>query len=318
MIKKIALYISGSVLFILLVTFATYSFSRADRLERLRSGSRLADTPLGQVEYRIIGGSGPFLLYFHAVLSGYDTAVIPPPGVRIIIPSRPGYLGTSIESGRSVEEQANVMAALLDALNIESVVAYGTAAGAAFAITFASMFPDRTDGLITYAAVTERTNIPGDLEAPIAFRSEFVSWSLFSLFTAIRGPEGIVKSIVTDTVSQQRAMADPEILTALTSFAWGIWPFSLREAGWRNDNDVLNNLDLPVSSLAVPTLILHGTADINVPFENSARLADEIYDSQLYAISGGNHLARLSHWEELNTVVLEFMNSLRTTPMPAL
>ena len=39
-------------------------------------------------------------------------------GYRILSPSRPGYLGTPLASGATVEEQADLLAALHDTLEI--------------------------------------------------------------------------------------------------------------------------------------------------------------------------------------------------------
>ncbi len=40
---------------------------------------------------------------------------------KLICPSRPGYLQTPLESGKTLEEQADLFAALLDKLGIEKV-----------------------------------------------------------------------------------------------------------------------------------------------------------------------------------------------------
>jgi pimeloyl-ACP methyl ester carboxylesterase len=40
-------------------------------------------------------------------------------GFEVIAPSRPGYLGTPLDGGRSIDDQADLLAALLDALGVE-------------------------------------------------------------------------------------------------------------------------------------------------------------------------------------------------------
>lgn len=60
----------------------------------------------------------------------------------------------------------------------------------------------------------------------------------------------------------------------------------------------------------VPTLVIHGNADQVVPLEASGqRSHDMIADSQLYIVEGGPHGINVTHAEEFNEVLIDFLNS---------
>ncbi|WP_201582862.1 alpha/beta fold hydrolase [Psychrobacter immobilis] len=60
----------------------------------------------------------------------------------------------------------------------------------------------------------------------------------------------------------------------------------------------------------VPTLVIHGDADQIVPLEASGqRSHDMIADSQLHVVEGGPHGINVTHAEEFNKVLIDFLNS---------
>jgi pimeloyl-ACP methyl ester carboxylesterase len=69
------------------------------------------------------------LLVLHGTPGGSDQGVVAAEllGVdaRVIAPSRPGYLGTPLSTGRTPGEQAAAMVALLDELEVERAVVVG-------------------------------------------------------------------------------------------------------------------------------------------------------------------------------------------------
>ena len=64
--------------------------------------------------------------------------------------------------------------------------------------------------------------------------------------------------------------------------------------------------DLP--KVSVPTLVLHGDGDATVPFEGSgARTHAALSGSELHVIAGAPHGLNVSHAEEFNRVLLDFL-----------
>lgn len=63
-----------------------------------------------------------------------------------------------------------------------------------------------------------------------------------------------------------------------------------------------------LTRVSVPSLVIHGDGDATVPFEGSgARTHAAIPSSELYVVSGGPHGVNVSHAEDWNRVVLEFL-----------
>lgn len=64
--------------------------------------------------------------------------------------------------------------------------------------------------------------------------------------------------------------------------------------------------DLPL--VTVPALVLHGDSDATVPFEGSGRRTHEaIPHSELHVVAGGPHGVNVSHAEEWNRVLVDFL-----------
>lgn len=103
---------------------------------------------------------GPVIVGLHSAPGGYDQIFalfdhFSGFGFRLLSRSRPGYLRTPLSVGRSVSEQADVPAALLDTLCIEGIGLIGVSAGAPAAITFAARHPRRVRGLAIESGVTK-------------------------------------------------------------------------------------------------------------------------------------------------------------------
>jgi pimeloyl-ACP methyl ester carboxylesterase len=114
----------------------------------VRLNLQTATTSRGLVEYDMYGTAGPVVLSIHGGFGGADqgrlfASWLQDNGFRILSPSRPGYLGTPLESGKTYFEQADLLAALLDYLKIDKVGLLAYSAGSPVAYSFAARYPDR-------------------------------------------------------------------------------------------------------------------------------------------------------------------------------
>lgn len=57
-----------------------------------------------------------------------------------------------------------------------------------------------------------------------------------------------------------------------------------------------------------PTLVIHGTDDRVVPFENAELLADGLPDARLHPVEGGSHLVFIERADEVNAAIREFLD----------
>ena len=61
----------------------------------------------------------------------------------------------------------------------------------------------------------------------------------------------------------------------------------------------------PLSSIAAPTLVIHGTADPMFPLEHGQALAEEIPSARLLTLEGAGHGIERADWETIVRAVLE-------------
>jgi pimeloyl-ACP methyl ester carboxylesterase len=61
----------------------------------------------------------------------------------------------------------------------------------------------------------------------------------------------------------------------------------------------------PLSSIAVPTLVIHGTTDPLFPLEHGEALAEEIRGAKLLRLDGAGHGVERADWETIARAILE-------------
>ncbi|MCU0966307.1 MAG: alpha/beta hydrolase, partial [Burkholderiaceae bacterium] len=122
--------------------------------QRVQGGSRVLQTACGEIEFAQSGpADAPALLLVHGSGGGFDQGLmlghsLAPQGVRLIAPSRFGYLRSPLPADPSGERQADHLACLLDALGLPDAVVMGVSAGAVSALHFAVRHPQRTRALV--------------------------------------------------------------------------------------------------------------------------------------------------------------------------
>jgi pimeloyl-ACP methyl ester carboxylesterase len=126
---------------------------------------RIADTAKGKVEFDLTEGDGPVVLSVHGGLGGADQGRLNADwlagqGYRLLSPSRPGYLGTPLDSGPTVQDQAGLLAALLDTLDIGQVALVSYSAGGPVAYTLAARHPDRVVALVAISSLSGPRALP--------------------------------------------------------------------------------------------------------------------------------------------------------------
>lgn len=63
-----------------------------------------------------------------------------------------------------------------------------------------------------------------------------------------------------------------------------------------------------LTKITVPTLVIHGDADAIVPFDGSGKLTHEqVAGSELHVIANGPHGCNVSHADEFNTALIDFL-----------
>jgi pimeloyl-ACP methyl ester carboxylesterase len=248
-------------------------------------------------------------------MGGYDQSlilakVLGESGYRYVALSRPGYLGTPLKCGRSPEEQADLYAATLDGLDIEKTAVMAVSGGGPSAIHFALRHPKRCWALVLVSTVAGKVSN----RLPLSFKLMKVLAHCRFIAEAIKrknadDPERAARRTITNPVLLARLLKDPQAWALLQELQSStVDRMTERFAGTENDVEVTCTRTYPLEDIAVPTLIVHGTADPFVPFDHHGKVfAARIPAAELLALEGGEHPAIFTHRDEAQACVTRFL-----------
>src|SRR3954471_3750344 len=122
--------------------------------------AEIVQTALGPVEVARRGSGSP-VLFVHGTPGGFDSSLamgrfLDEAGFEVIAPSRPGYLGTPLEGRESIDGQADLHAALLDALGHERAGLICWSGGGPSTYRLAVRHPERVSSLVAAAAASRQ------------------------------------------------------------------------------------------------------------------------------------------------------------------
>ncbi len=129
------LFVIFAVLIVAAVgVYATYLRDIRAARARLAGHSQTMQTSFGRLEYAEMGDGEPMLIV-HGAEGGFDqgldmTGAMAGRGYRLIVPSRFGYLRSTMLNHPTTAMQADAYVQLLDHLGIDKVVIVGISAGA--------------------------------------------------------------------------------------------------------------------------------------------------------------------------------------------
>ena len=206
-------------------------------------------------------------------------------------PGRPEYTGDDLVADAT---------GVLDAYEIPAAHLVGVSAGGAFAQLLALDHPDRVLSLVLIST-SPALPVGRELPPPTEEFGRFVSTSTVDWsdpdsvidyqvdYSRVLGgarpfDEGAVRDLVRRDIERARDFA------------------SLQNHDAIPDGDRGHQ---PLSSIAAPTLIVHGTADPMFPVEHGEALAEEIPGARLLALEGAGHGVNRADWETIARAILE-------------
>ncbi len=269
------------------------------------------ETPV-TLHYTDSGGDGrPVVLIHGWPLSGASWArqvpALTDAGFRVVTYDRRGFGQSSKPTdGYDYDTLASDLNELVLALDLTDAVLVGFSMGGGEVARYVGTYgTGRLAGCVLAAAVTPAMGLsernPDGAMPQAAFdglagqcaanRAGFLDGFLHTFFSSAAGGLQVPESDVQDALAIAAQGSD----TAL--------PACIRI--WSTDfQDDLRALD-------VPLLVLHGDGDQNVPFAKSAaRMASYVPQTQLHVVPDGPHGINVSHADEFNGVLLEFLRGL--------
>ena len=253
-------------------------------------------SPFGTVEFLDVGEGIPVLVS-HGIMGGWDHGFMIADrllgmGYRLIIPSRFGYLKSSMPGNAAFETQADCFAYLLDILGIESAAVLGLSAGGVPAMSFAIKYAEKATGLILVSTALQTESAP-ETRQTLPTSTKIYQWFLKSDFRfrlILRVFPQLVRNLFGVT-KENVAVVAPEEYDFVQLFTKAFLPVSARYTGWLNDSKNLNlPTTLPIEMITTPTLIISAQDDVLAPHSWSRLLTDRIPGANLITHTNGGHL----------------------------
>jgi pimeloyl-ACP methyl ester carboxylesterase len=313
--KRIML-VAGTLLILAVgLIFVQYRSDLAAARRELRTGSQIAHTACGPVEYAV-AGSGPAVLIIHGAGGGYSqvaaiSELLATSGFKAIAMSRFGYLRTPLPADASPAAQADAHACLLDALGVSQAAAVGLSAGAPSAIQYSLRHPARCSALVL---LVPAISVPGrhvaettpqssfwQLVFDYVLRSDFVIWVVTRIW-----PEMLVETVLATPLEQFRHAGPAERQRGL-SVIRDIFPVSLKADGLRNDALVTTTTTAHhLERISTPTLAISAKDDLYRTDGGAKYVAERIPGARLILFPTGGH-AWLGHDAEVRDELLTFL-----------
>lgn len=270
-------------------------------------------TTRGEMEYLALGDGRP-MLTIHGAMGGWDQSALLgltiAPERRQIAVSRPGYLGSSVDLGGTPEDQARACLLALDHAGVDRTVVAAVSGGGPAAIGLALDHPDRCSALILCSAASgpTRSNIPWWFRYVSRPLVRFPPFARRTRRRIERDPAAAAARSIPDPETRARTLAHPEagrlMISLMLSAASN--PARRMEATW-NDIAQVATFAPPLERIAVPTLLIHGTADDIAPFALSKSASERIPAADLLAVEGGRHVTIFTHIDQVRARVEAFL-----------
>ncbi|STX27564.1 alpha/beta fold family hydrolase [Legionella beliardensis] len=298
-------------------------------IDKLVAGSQLIQTQLGPIEINYRDSNkvpisniqaksrAPTLLMIHGGMGGQDQAVMLfEPffglGCNLLAISRPGYGNTPLLENKTAEQQADLIAALLDVLALDAVVVIGLSAAGPSLYQLAIRHPSRVKALIAINCISMKYQLrkSAPIISQIVFSEPF-TWVLNNLLKLAPKTATSLLLRTNSLLNKEQIQAEAAQITATTDkfkyiirLCRSILNYdNSRKTGVENDIEQGHYLNpLHLEQIICPALIIHATADAVVLFYDSVYSAAKIPHAEHLWIEGGSHF---SFWLNNNAPAIQ-------------
>jgi pimeloyl-ACP methyl ester carboxylesterase len=266
------------------------------------------ETSLGPVEVARAGAGKP-VIFIHGTPGGWDSSVamgrfLVEAGFELIAPSRPGYLATPFGGRRTIDDQADLHAALLEAIGCERAGVVTWSGGGPSGYRLAVRHPGRVSALVAFAAVSQAYPEPkGSPEERLVMKTTAGNWLLRFLVAhapkqtasaTLKAEGDLSKHELNELVAQ--VLGDERKLDVVRTMAMVAGDYGRRRPGMQNDWSQFGEIQsLELQKITTPTLVIHGSADVDVPPVHSEHAADTVPGAERLVMDRGTHLCLFVH-----------------------
>lgn len=298
-----------------LVAYGRYRRELRSMRAAIDSGSTIAETAAGDIEYAESGEGEPMLV-IHGAGGGYDQGLLIGRDIgadyRVIAPSRFGYLKTPVPKDPSPAAQADVHAALLDFLGLKKSIVVGVSAGGPSAIELALRHPGRVSALILLVPRTydpsQSIGVDPSVQSQAVLRLVETSAD-FLFWLAARVARGSVVRFL-GVPPEVEANASREDRERVTEVIRSIQPLSARVRGIAVDSSVEIS-SWPLERISVPTLVVSAEDDLFRTLPGARFTAERIAGAELHVLKSGGHLM-VGHGRQVRKWVQDFLRARRS------
>lgn len=255
------------------------------------------DVPGGRLHYVDTGGDGPVLVLLHGLygqLRNFSYALTGElADHRLILVDRPGWGHSSVDGRHPpIEEQARMVADLIDALGLDRPLLVGHSMGGAVALALALNHPGKIRGLALISPLTRPLqHIPAIYRGntPPAPLRGLAAWTVGVPLTTLTGPAVARQVFAPDPVPMDFGTRGGG-LVALRPASYQAGAFEIDDA-----NRAVGSLVPRYRAISLPVAILYGRDDqLLDPARQGQRTADDIPGATLTMIAGG-HMIPVTH-----------------------
>jgi pimeloyl-ACP methyl ester carboxylesterase len=186
----------------------------------------------------------------------------------------------------TLEERVDDLRAVLDDVGVERANVFGISEGAAMALLFSALHPDRVRRLALFGAFAWTHRLPDVNDRMV--RDTRAAWGTGGVFEFLAPSTADDKSTRRYFSRLERHSATPDVGAGLVARA--------------NEIDVSDVL----GSIQAPTVVLHRTGDPVVPVAHARALADAIPGARYVELPGEDHLVFIASDPVLDEVLAAF------------
>ena len=250
-----------------------------------------------RIRFEDSGGSGPPLILSHGFLM--DREMFAPqvdalaPEFRVITWDERGFGETDFDGQFTYWDSARDCLGLLDYLDINQAVLGGMSQGGFLSMRAALLAPERVRALV----LIDTQSGPEDPDRLPAYRQMQQTWLEVGPVDELA--QTIANLIIGDPVLNEQWIAK-----------WRKLPVeNLQPAGdcLFDREDITDRL----GEITCPAIVFHGTADLSIEIEKGQALCEALSGCVgVVRIEGAPHASNLTHPEQVNGPLLEFLRSV--------